>query len=124
MSVSQQVSRRQFLRHTTAATAVVASPYVIPSGVLASPGKLGPNDRIGIAGIGVGRQGGGRFLAAANHAMGRGIAVADANLNRGKQIASQAKAEVYQDYRKVLDRKDVDAICGSRLGTARYVFYR
>ena len=112
MSDARKFSRRQFLRRTAAASAVVASPYVIPSGVLAAPGETGPNDRIGIAGIGVGRQGGGRFLAAANNDLGRGVAVADVNLNRAKQMASAAKhkTEVYQDYRKLLERKDVDAI--------------
>jgi len=112
MSDSHKVSRRQFLRRTAAASAAVAAPYFVPSGILAAPGEDGPNDRIGIAGIGVGRQGGGRFLAAANNELGRGVAVADVNLNRAKQMASAAKdkTEVYQDYRKLLERKDVDAI--------------
>ena len=83
MSDSHQVSRRQFLRHTAVASAAVALPYVIPSGILAAPGEAGPNDRIGIAGIGVGRQGGGRFLAAANNDLGRGVAVADATVKVG-----------------------------------------
>ena len=37
--------------------AAVAAPYLIPSGVLAAAGRPGANDRIGMAGIGIGRQG-------------------------------------------------------------------
>jgi len=102
----------------TTTAAGVAAPYLIPSGVLAADGRPGPNDQIGIAGIGVGRQGGWKFLSAAGYPISRPIAVADANLNRGKQIATEAdkkagsgsKTVVYQDYRELLERKDVDAI--------------
>ena len=46
--------------------------------------------------------------------------MADVNLNRGKQIAAKAKGktDVYQNYRKILERKDVDAIVTER-GIAR-----
>ena len=40
-----------------AGAASFALPYLIPSGVLAADGQPGANDRIGIAGIGIGRQG-------------------------------------------------------------------
>jgi len=110
MNRSPSVSRRRFLRNSAAAT--MAVPYLIPSGLLAAEGRPGPNDRIGIAGIGVGRQGGWKFLSASRYDISRPVAVADANLVRGKQIAKEASetTEVYQDYRKLLERKDVDAI--------------
>ena len=38
------------------AAGTAAGPYVIPSGVLAAPGKAGANDRIGLAYIGTGRR--------------------------------------------------------------------
>jgi len=111
MSRSQQLSRRQFLRQTATATAAgVGVPYVIPSGLLAAEGRPGPNDRIGIAGIGIGRQGGGIFRGAASSGLSRPVAVADANIIRAKQTAARLKIEAYQDYRKLLERKDVDAI--------------
>ncbi len=107
MTHTTQVSRRRFLQ-TVAAGA--AAPYVIPAGVLAADGKPGANDRIGIAGIGVGRQGSGIFLSAAGFPETRPVAVADVNLRQGQRVAEKLKIEAYQDYRKVLDRKDVDAI--------------
>ena len=111
MSRSQQASRRQFLRQMTIAGAAgVSVPYLIPSGVLAAKGELGPNDRIGVAGIGIGRQGSGVFRGASGSALGRPVAVADANINRAKAMGAALKIDAYQDYRKVLERKDVDAI--------------
>ena len=54
------LSRRQFL-HSVALGGIAAgvAPTLIPAGVLAAPGRPGANDRIGIAVIGPGRQGGG-----------------------------------------------------------------
>ena len=51
MSRSNHLSRRQFLGRSVAAS--VAVPYLVPSGILAADGEPGPNDRIGIAGIGI-----------------------------------------------------------------------
>ncbi|MHB1034786.1 MAG: Gfo/Idh/MocA family protein [Pirellulales bacterium] len=110
MRPAAKTTRRRFLQQSAALTAAVAAPLIIPSGVLAAKGKLGANDRIGIAGIGIGRQGSGDLAGAARQKDTRVIAIADVNLPRAKQTAAAYKAEAYQDYRKVLDRKDVDAI--------------
>ena len=98
------------MKRTAAAAGALAAPYLIPSGLLAAAGRPGPNDRIGVAGIGVGRQGSGVFRAAAGSPLGRPIAVADANIRRAGEIAAKIGIEPYQDYRKLLERKDVDAI--------------
>ena len=108
MSRCQPFSRRQFLRNT--AVSAVAAPYIIPSGLLAAEGRPGPNDRIGVAGIGIGRQGGWKFRSAAGHDISRPVAVADADMNRAEKMAAGFKIEAYQDYRKLLERNDVDAI--------------
>ena len=116
MNRPTRVTRREFLRRGVLLTAAgAAAPYLIPSGVLAAKGRPGANDRIGVAGIGVGRQGSGDFLGAIDSklGLGRAIAVADANLNQANKIAAKVKdasVAAYQDYRKVLERKDVDAI--------------
>jgi predicted dehydrogenase len=105
------VSRRQFLRRSAgAAAASVAVPYLIPSGVLAFHGAPGANDRIGVAGIGVGRQGGGLVRGASRKAEVRLVALADVHLPRAEQLAESLDAVPYQDYRKLLERKDVDAV--------------
>lgn len=110
MSRTATVTRRQFLRNTSATAAALSLPYLIPSGVLAFQGSIGANDRIGMAGIGVGRQGGADVRAAHRKAEVRMVAVADVNAPRAEQLAKSLGAVAYQDYRKLLERKDVDAI--------------
>ncbi len=118
MTNHSQCSRRSFLSRTAAlATSGVAAPYLIPGGVMADSTGPGANDRIVVAGIGVGRQGGGLTDQLLRHGkIARIAAVADVNLVRGGAIAdkikggSHASVDVYQDYRKVLDRQDIDAI--------------
>jgi predicted dehydrogenase len=111
MKTSKQTSRRQFIRSSAiAAAAVVAAPYVIPANVLAGPNRTGANDRISIAGIGVGRQGGAVVKHAAKFKEVRITAVADVDLPRARQIAAPWNAEVYRNYRNLLERKDVDAV--------------
>ena len=105
------LSRRQFVRCGAGlAAAGLAAPYIIPSGVLAFQGRLGANDKIGLAGIGVGRQG----SADMNHARGmkdvRIVAVADVSRPQAERVAGKLGALPYTDYRQLLDRKDVDAV--------------
>ena len=101
------ITRRGFLGRAAAASAVFTAPIIIPSNVLGKPGQPGANDRIGLGYIGVGRQGSGLM---GGHGDNPVIAVADVNLPRARQRAERFKAEAYQDYRKLLERKDVDAI--------------
>ena len=103
-------SRRQFIRRALAAAGAVSAPVVLPPGVLAAAGRPGANERIGVAGIGVGRRGG-QVIGYLKHIPGaRLVAVADVCLPRARQVAGWFGAKVYQDYRKLLERKDVDAI--------------
>lgn len=108
MSKRRKMKRRQFIGRTAAAG--IAMPYLIPSGVLAAPGRPGANDRIGIAGIGVGRRGGELISGFHRHPKTQIVAIADVNLAHAGKVATHYKADPYKDYRKVLERKDVDAI--------------
>jgi predicted dehydrogenase len=111
MQKHSKPSRREFLRRGAAAgAACFALPYLIPSGVLAAAGQPGANDRIGIAGIGIGRQGEGVLRGALGFKECRFIAIADVMLPRAEGMCKRLGGEPYQDYRKLLDRKDVDAI--------------
>ena len=57
MKSSKQLSRRRFLKKSAATAAVGFSvPTIIPSHVLAGPGRVGANDRIGIGWVGTGRR--------------------------------------------------------------------
>ena len=109
MAISTTVSRRDFLRRSAAlASAGVAAPLIIPRSVLAAEDSPGANDRIGLGGIGIGRQGSGVLRNAGSQ--GRVVAIADVNLPRAHEKAKAYGAKAYQDYRELLDRKDIDAI--------------
>lgn len=106
-------TRRDFLKSAASAALVagVASPTLIPRSALADGTRPGANDRIGVAGIGVGRRGSEIFASAARNPKAQAICVADVWLPRAENIAKKHKCDTaYQDYRRVLDRKDVDAV--------------
>ena len=104
-------SRREFLHRTVlSGAASFAVPHLIPGGVLAAAGKPGANDRIGIGGIGIGRQGSGVLAAALKCKECRFIGIAAFFLPRAQELCKKLEGDAYQDYRKLLDRKDVDAI--------------
>jgi myo-inositol 2-dehydrogenase/D-chiro-inositol 1-dehydrogenase len=96
------LDRRSFVKAAVAAPAVFS---IVPRHVLGGKGYVAPSDTFGAALIGCGGQGNGTFAA-----MSRGLTV--------KQLARcdvkfKDKADnktVYTDFRRVLDRKDVDLI--------------
>lgn len=102
--MGKKVTRRSFLRAgvVTGATAV-AMPHFIPSRA------FGANDRIVLGGIGVGNQGSG--LVRAFSRICDVAAIADVYLPRAETVAASVGAKhVYQDYRKLLERQDIDAV--------------
>ena len=108
--MQNSVTRRAFLKGT-AAVMTMATPIIIPREVFSAPGTPGANDRIGVAGIGVGRQGGFDFALLCKNKRARPVCVADVWLSRAKSVAKKSGGiDAFQDYRRVLDRKDVDAI--------------
>ena len=100
-------SRREFLR---TAAAVVGAPLVLPRHVLAAPGKPGANDRIAIGVIGVG--GRAKLLIDQTPSPGAIVALCDLELARAEAVVAKKKVKwsVVQDYRRILDRKDIDAV--------------
>ncbi|HEX7376561.1 MAG TPA: Gfo/Idh/MocA family oxidoreductase [Pirellulales bacterium] len=107
---SRRSNRRNFLRTTTAAAAALTAPTIIPRGVLAAPDKPGANDRITVGAIGVG--GRASLLLQQLPESAQIVALSDCNLPRAEAFKAKAKQDwpVYQDYRKILDRKDIDAV--------------
>ena len=126
-------SRRDFLKKTAAASAAVAATSLLKTPVYGqstapSTGRvIGANDRISVAVIGTG------FGIGINHVNGIQAKAGDNNvvlaaccdlysqrrawlrgeveLPYAKKIAQPLKeADVYTEYRKVLDRKDIDAV--------------
>ena len=101
------VSRRSFLTSSTVLAAAGAAPYVFTS--RAAKAKAA-NDRLGIGAIGTGGMGSG----IGHGAGGRGEmrACADADTTRAERFAEryEGRCAVYQDYRRVLDRDDIQVV--------------
>src|SRR5580704_5602071 len=77
-----KVSRRTALKCATGAVGAFGLPYIIPSGVLASEGRPGANDRIIIGFIGTGNRA--KQLMDQVPAAGRIVSVADCYLKRAE----------------------------------------
>ncbi|MCC6154770.1 MAG: Gfo/Idh/MocA family oxidoreductase [Candidatus Hydrogenedentes bacterium] len=113
-----KTNRRSFLK----TAAVAAAPFILPSKIWAAETK--PNDRITIACIGMGRQN--------HHLMGsflqykecRIVAVCDVDTTRrndaqktanefytSKPELGSADVAAYADFREIIARKDIDAVC-------------
>jgi predicted dehydrogenase len=107
-----KATRRQFLGTAAATVAAGAfgAPLIVPRHVLSAPGKPGANDRITVGAIGVG--GRATLLLQQLPESAQLVALSDCNLPRAEGFKASHKGNwpVYQDYRKILDRKDIDAV--------------
>ncbi len=105
------ISRRSFLRQSSlTATGAVTLPQFVSARVLGADGQPGANAQIGVGFIAIGRQASALLAGAVRIPETRVLAFADVNLPRAKAAAERHQAEAYQDYRRLLERKDVDAI--------------
>ena len=99
------VSRRQFLQSGAIVLSGLALPHLVRAEV------RNANERIGIGVIGIGRQASDLTKMISGLKDARLVGFADVNLKRAKDNASLYKAEfAVQDYRRLLDQREVDAI--------------
>ena len=104
-------NRRDFLR--VAATSPALLPFFSPFGRTLADETRAKNDRPRLGLIGAGGQGSGDARGASHH--GDFLAVCDvdrrhAEKAKNDQRIGKGKADIYEDYRKLLDRKDIDAV--------------
>jgi myo-inositol 2-dehydrogenase / D-chiro-inositol 1-dehydrogenase len=102
-------SRRDFLKTTAGIAGLgMAAPYIFSSTMAVA--QEAKNDKLTVASIGVGGRGTDIGRQAAD--LGNTVACADVHLGNANRFAEPygGKCQVYQDYRKVLDRKDVEAV--------------
>jgi predicted dehydrogenase len=113
---NREVTRRTFLKTAGAvAGSALVLPHLIRSKVLAAQARPGANQRPTIALIGLGERGTNHLVNMVDR-MSKGevnvAAICDADdkrLEKAVQIAGP-KADVYRDYRYILQRKDIDAV--------------
>ena len=99
-----QLHRRRFLQ----SAAALSLPALLPR--RAKSAQPGPNDRIRVGAIGVGNRA--SLLLEQLPEDAELIALCDCNLSRAEAFKTKKKGDwpVYQDYRQLLDRQDIDAV--------------
>ena len=108
------ISRRKFL---DLAAGAVPSLMILPRRVLGGKGYVAPSDKLNIAGIGVGGQGGGDLAGMIGENI---VALCDVDWVRAaKSFESFPDAKRYCDFRVMLEKqKDIDAVV---VGTSDHV---
>jgi predicted dehydrogenase len=99
-----RLTRRRFLQTSAALAASAAFTDPLP----AAPRRLPPSERIRIGVVGLAGQGPANWKPCQNEEI---VALCDVDLNRaGEARKAFPKAHFYQDYRRLLDQKDVEAV--------------
>lgn len=104
MPKASTMNRRSFLKRAAAASVATATvPMILPQNA------LGANDRVVLGMIGVGVRGSQLIGPFSRNC--RIAAVSDVYLPRAREVAASSDIkDVYQDYRELLERKDIDAV--------------
>jgi predicted dehydrogenase len=118
MGVTMVFERREFLKSVFGGAAAAASfPTIVPSSALGADGAVAPSERIVMACIGVGSQGGGHVRGFVKYPDVRVVAICDVSdsaRSRSRDVVNNAYGDkgcqTYNDFREVLARKDIDAV--------------
>jgi predicted dehydrogenase len=111
-------NRRQFVKKGIASAAgIIILPTILPSRVFAGKGRIMPNDKINLGFIGTGGMGTGHLRSFLGFDDVRVVAVCDVKKEQrdtAKEIVDERYGDdacaVYNDFRDLLSRKDIDAI--------------
>ncbi len=111
---STGLGRRGFLK---AAAGAVALPYFIPASALGKDGNTAPSERIVMAGVGIGRMGGGDLGAFLNRGDVQYVAACDVrkgardgSMGRVNKKYGNTDCKTYNDFREIMVRDDIDAV--------------
>lgn len=121
--MSKPIGRRQFLKGSAVGVAsAIAAPMIVPSTALGQAGKPPPSDKVVIGCIGVGDLGRRHHLAGVLMQDPKikdrveVVAVCDVDRDHRDMAARIVKdvtgrrVGIYEDFRDLLDRKDIDAV--------------
>jgi myo-inositol 2-dehydrogenase / D-chiro-inositol 1-dehydrogenase len=105
---SAKQTRRSFLKSAALLGGSLAAPYVWTGSTAWA--AFSPTDRPNIASIGVGGQGSGIGHGAGT--LGNMVACCDVDRDHAEKFAAKydGRCAIYGDYRKLLERKDIDAV--------------
>lgn len=106
----QLPSRRRFLKTSAAMAATAVTPYIFTSEAEAQTQPRSANDRLRIGSIGMRYQGTVIAEKACAHGDIVGIADVDRNVREQARAAFGSTPKIYEDYRQLLDRKDIDVV--------------
>jgi len=107
-------SRREFLKNSATATAGIGLATLLPSNVWSS--EFAPSDQVNVALIGCRNMGFGILKHHLSTKMVNCVALCDVDKNVVDEKAADLqknygqKPELYEDFRKLLERKDIDAV--------------
>ena len=112
------MTRRDFLRALPAAvTGAAAFPTIVGASALGRNGTVPPSDRIVMAGVGFGMQGGSNMRSFLQKNEVQWVAVCDLDKNHLAEAADtvnrhngNTSCATYSDYRQLLLRQDIDAV--------------
>lgn len=110
MNMNPILTRRGMMKKTLSAAGLFVLPSFVPAAVF---GKEIPSEQILLGAIGVGTMGMANLSGFLNTPGCRIAAVCDVDANRlekARQAANLPAASAYQDYRKLLARRDIDAV--------------
>jgi predicted dehydrogenase len=101
-----RIERRRFLQ----SLAALGAPALLPCTLRAADGKPAASERIRVGAIGVGNRA--SLLLEQLPEEAQIVALCDCNLPRAESFKVKHGGDwpVYQDYRKILDRQDIDAV--------------
>jgi len=107
----KHISRRSFLSHTAAASALTAFPYIQAS----AQGGAGPNEKVNLACCGIGNQGAGDIGALDKSGLCNVVALCDTEIGGSRTKGTIEKfpnAPQFSDFRKMFDKMDkqIDAV--------------
>lgn len=107
--MAQHMNRRSFLASSAAAASAIAVPYFVPASA------FGANERVITGHIGVGGQGRGNLGKFMGKSIVQAAAVCDVDSGNAAKAeravkGKYGKCDVFGDYRKMLERSDIDAI--------------
>jgi len=120
MNTSNRFTRRQFLK--TAATLATAAPTILPSRIWSA--EKGPNDRLTLGFIGMGKQNSGLLGGFINNKATQVVAVCDVDTTRREHAKKRVEdhyakqtekgsfkgCDTYKDFRELIARKDIDGV--------------